>query len=357
MSDYATDIISRSQLSNLKYIYASSKADVSRAYFNPDFESSDIVVPTVENFYTTMNNQNKISISNTVETQWTLNDTDTRYDNATNYANRSTYYIPGTTNLLTSLYAGNMTIRMSPNTGLIYDGMDYFDFSIEGLIATTETFNVFDRTQSTYYLKYKNPYFVWTEVGSGSYVNSGNYPLSATAVPNVMVTLNGIQMAYGKTWTITMDVSKALKMITPVYETDVIEITYNILNEELNVLNPIIEENARYFSPVITTQNITDISSGILYRFPIPTNADISWINPKTGEVVSSTTLTDLTSTINHDVVIPNMVLTINGIEYAYGKAWKFIIGNNIAYIELSPDLGYRLIVSDDIKLKYFITA
>lgn len=357
MSDYATDITSRSQLSNLKYIYASSKADVSKAYFNTGFESSDIVIPTVENFYTTINRQDKVFISQSVETQWSLNDIDTRYDNATNYANRSTYYNAGTTDLLTSLYAGNMSIRMSPNMGLIYDGMDYFDFSIDGLITVTEIFNVSNRTQSTYYLKYKNPYFVWTEYGSGSYVNSGNYPLSASAIPNVMVTLNGIKMAYNETWTITTDVSKALKILTPIYETDIIEITYNVLNNDLNVLNPIIEENARYFSPVITAQNIVNIAKGILYRFPIPLDADISWIDPKTGEVVSSTTLTDLTSTINHDIVIPNILLTINGIEYAYGNSWKFIIGNNTSYIELLPDLGYRLTVADEIKIKYFIVA
>ena len=91
---------------------------------------------------------------------------------------------------------------------------------------------------------------------------------------------------------------------------------------------------------------------------PLPTSISVSWADSVTGEYLStSTNAQTLMPVVNYETAFPNVQVLWNGSAIKYGYSWKFVssVINNVttSYIQLQPNISYKLSTNDTLELRY----
>lgn len=358
LSDYATQITVPSKISNYKYVASDSGKDISRSYFNPMFSEVDNATPRVENF-----TPSKVRINQLSESLLTYDFTNTtNYDNSTAFVNRKPYYADLTAGALdTSLYAGNMVTRRYPNlSGLIFDGLDKIDIMVDGLKPVSESFEVVrntkGETQTAFRLKYSDIFVSWYKKNTGEYLGSGLYPAYEpdTAIPDVKVYINGIQVLYGDKWDMNLDTAKSI-LIPSAQEHDVIRVDYMVLSLATSPQGPQMDQEVKHIKVDITSDVVNSLLDGTLLRVKLPTMALVSWYDTITGKYISTNGAhSELSPGANYATAVPDVKVRLNGAELKYVASWRFIMNSaGDAYVQIEQAKSYSLAIGDVITVHY----
>ena len=378
-TDYPVDTSSPYRLDNYKYILPDG-TDVSFSYFTPGFSEVNKVLVTTDRALGV-----KATISlNPIDTthpsglqgikgyNLTFPEADTYYSSYSFGTDQEAYFSKNNLQeyvAKSSLYAGNIPISRDPSlfTG-ITDGLDQLNLSITGLELAMDTFNV-PANKSSFILSNSNVFVNWIEVNTGASVSFGYFPpYNINVVPNILVTLNGLLIPYGTSWSITFDQLKTLNILTFVQEGDIVTVEYQVTSLTAMETNLNVLPSPQFYHAIDITlidSDISKIKEGNRFIIDLPNDATspcVAWYSNITSEFISyGLTPIDYQPLSLYEEADPNVIVKVNGIPLKYKKDWLFLLkvesGVTIAAIALAPVLSLSLVSNDTVKVEYFSTT
>lgn len=233
--------ISLADRSNLSYYkYTQNGIDYTNDYLNPAMQSIDNIIPLTEPIISDIKTVTRLStdigkdygiLYPTKEHLGIISE----YNYPTDFTSADTYYVDKlSTQLKPSFYANNIKINELASNKTLSESSDGLDFNLFGLSEFTQFYTITSPTDSTILLNNRSFYIIWREVNTGKFIGSGYYCLapSANVRPNLRVFLNGLEQVYNEAWVISNNPAK-LTLLTPVAETDIIEIKGFVQNPEI----------------------------------------------------------------------------------------------------------------------------
>jgi hypothetical protein len=358
-TDYLVNTGVPIRLDNYKYVLPDG-TDVSLSYFTPGFSETSRVNVTMDR------SVGEKAVLTTSGYNLTFPDSDTYYNNYSSDSSPETYFGLNGANeyvVKSSLYAGNIPVSRDPSqfTG-ITDELDKLDLIITGLQVIKDIFTV-SSTETSFTLSKSNLFVSWTEANTGDGVTFGYYP-PLNAIPNIMVTINGIVSNYSTAWGMTFDELKILNVYTPLSPGDVITVEYQIIpgNDSSAIPQPQIPHAIEL---TLSSQDIALVQEGNRYTFDLPNTAHVpcvSWYSSVTSEFINyGSTPIQYQPMALYEEATPNTLLYINGLATRYKIDWQFLLkqelGETIAAVAISPKLSLTLSAGDSIKFEYFSTT
>lgn len=360
-TDYLVDTGVPIRLDNYKYVLPDN-TDVSLSYFTPGFSETARVNVTMDRAL------GEKAILTTSGYSLTFPGSDTYYNNYSSDSAPETYFGLNSANeyvIKSSIYAGNIPVSRDPSqfTG-ITDGLDKLDLIVTGLQVVKDTFTVVS-TETSFTLSKTNLFVSWTEANTGEGVAFGYYPpYNLNAIPNIIVTINGIVSNYDTTWLMTFDKLKTLNVLTPLAANDVVTVEYQTMpGDDLSAIPQ--PQIPHVIDIVLSSQDVSLIREGNRYIFDLPNTLYVpcvSWYSSVTSEFINyGSTPIQYQPMALYEEATPNTLLSINGLATRYKIDWQFLLkqelGETIAAVAISPKLSLTLSAGDSIKFEYFSTT
>ena len=376
-TDYLVDTSAPPRIDNYKYILP-DKTDVSFSYFDPGFTDTARVSVTTDSI-----EGEKVKFTSPYSpSQYTLVlpvIEDSYYDTGTSLINTSDYFSPEY-KAKSTLYAGNIPVSRNPSTHIgVTENTDRLNFLITDLELIVDNFLGLDGVEKdpdewTFILSKPELVVTWNEANTGENIAFGYViPVGIETIPSVKVYLNGILLShqvyigdvlYPNQWRLSLGKTKAVVLTTPVIDSDVIRVEYEVMPGTLDTpQSPVGVQIPQTIESTLSSNDIASIVAGNRYMIALPTDSTtpyISWYDNVTNNYINSSSEPIKYQPFDYyETAQPDMTLKINGIDYDYKRFWliaiKLVGTTKVGVVAIAPEI--TLSAGDVVRLDYFSTV